>query len=159
MQRFTQDIHCIDRPISQHMQNTFQLTAQLVQRIVVIVIFAPAFLIPAVGLAVAGISVAHIYIKAQLPVKRCVGRALVNETTLTYPLLREMSLARAPLFSHFGTAIQGLTSIRAYGAQEAFKSGASYTTASEILVLNILDIRVIKNNQQILEGRSSILES
>lgn len=83
----------------------------------------------------------------------------MNETTLTYPLNREMSLARAPLFSHFGTAIQGLTSIRAYGAQAAFKSGVSHTTASEILVLNILDIRVIKKNQQILEGRSSILES
>ena len=49
----------------------------------------------------------------------------MSETTLTYPLLREMSLARAPLFSHFGAAIQGLTSIRAYGAQEAFKLGAS----------------------------------
>ena len=32
-----------------------------------------------------------------------------------------MSNARSPLFSHFGAAIGGLTSIRAYGAEESFK--------------------------------------
>lgn len=34
-----------------------------------------------------------------------------------------MSLARAPLLSHFGAAIHGLTSIRAYGAEDQFKTG------------------------------------
>lgn len=34
----------------------------------------------------------------------------------------EMSNARSPLFSHFGAAIGGLTSIRAYGAETAFKA-------------------------------------
>lgn len=32
-----------------------------------------------------------------------------------------MSNARSPLFSHFGAAIGGLTSIRAYGVEKAFK--------------------------------------
>jgi hypothetical protein len=31
-----------------------------------------------------------------------------------------MSNARSPLYSHFGAAIAGITSIRAYGAQHAF---------------------------------------
>lgn len=34
----------------------------------------------------------------------------------------EMSNARSPVFSHFGAAINGLTSIRAYNAEEAFKT-------------------------------------
>ena len=33
-----------------------------------------------------------------------------------------MSNARSPLFSHFGAAIGGLTSIRAYAAEESFKT-------------------------------------
>ena len=33
-----------------------------------------------------------------------------------------MSNARSPVFSHFGAAINGLTSIRAYNAEEAFKT-------------------------------------
>ena len=32
----------------------------------------------------------------------------------------EMSNARSPLFSHFGAAIGGLTSIRAYNAENVF---------------------------------------
>lgn len=32
-----------------------------------------------------------------------------------------MSNARSPVFSHFGATLNGLTSIRAYGAEELFK--------------------------------------
>lgn len=32
-----------------------------------------------------------------------------------------MSNSRSPVFSHFGAAINGLSSIRAYGAEDAFK--------------------------------------
>lgn len=76
LQRFTQDIRSVDGPLSERMQNTFQLTAQLVQRMVIIVIFVPVFLIPGVLLAAVGIAVARLYIKAQLPIKRCANWAL-----------------------------------------------------------------------------------
>lgn len=33
-----------------------------------------------------------------------------------------MTNARSPLFSHFGAAVSGLISIRAYGVEEAFIS-------------------------------------
>lgn len=35
-----------------------------------------------------------------------------------------MSNARSPVFSHFGAAIEGITSIRAYGAQRMFATEA-----------------------------------
>jgi len=35
-----------------------------------------------------------------------------------------MSNARSPLFSHFGAALGGLTSIRAYGAENSFRTEA-----------------------------------
>lgn len=77
----------------------------------------PLFLVPGVLVAVLGGACGQIYIAAQLSVKR------------------EMSNAKAPVLGHFGAAIAGLTSLRAYGAQEAFKDESMrrinrYTRAS-----------------------------
>lgn len=52
-----------------------------------------------------------------------------------------MSLARAPLISHFGAAIHGLTSIRAYGVEDKFKTGeclrcANNEQSSDFVQLN-----------------------
>jgi hypothetical protein len=54
-------------------------------------------------LAVIGGWCGQLYIRAQLCVKR------------------EMSNARAPVLGHFGAAIAGIVSIRAYQAQSAFR--------------------------------------
>ncbi|KAK1228100.1 hypothetical protein PQX77_008871 [Marasmius sp. AFHP31] len=50
-----------------------------------------------------GLWCGQVYIKSQMSVKR------------------EMSNAKAPVLGHFGSAIAGLTSIRAYGVEEDFK--------------------------------------
>ncbi|KAK0478556.1 hypothetical protein IW261DRAFT_1551827 [Armillaria novae-zelandiae] len=71
-------------------------------KFVAVVIVTPLFLFPSVIVALAGAWCGQVYIKAQLSVKR------------------EMSNAKSPVLSHFGAAIAGLTSIRAYGVQEAF---------------------------------------
>ncbi|KAF8307153.1 P-loop containing nucleoside triphosphate hydrolase protein [Clavulina sp. PMI_390] len=102
LQRFTQDIRTIDQPFPTRLNNVFQLTILLIEKMAAIVIFTPVFIFPGVGLGVIGGIIAQVYIKSQLPVKR------------------EMSLARTPVLSHFGTSIQGLSSIRAYDAQERF---------------------------------------
>lgn len=60
-------------------------------------------MIPGVLLFGLGGWIGRVYMSAQLPVKR------------------EMSNARAPLYSHFGACMAGLTSIRAYGVEEAFR--------------------------------------
>ncbi|KAF8307176.1 P-loop containing nucleoside triphosphate hydrolase protein [Clavulina sp. PMI_390] len=102
LQRFTQDISSVDGILASRINYVLQFTFTLVQKLLAILYFTPAFVLPAVTLGILGGVVGQIYIKAQMPVKR------------------EMSLARAPVLSHFGASIQGLTSIRAYDAQRRF---------------------------------------
>lgn len=49
-----------------------------------------------------------------------------------------MSLARAPLISHFGASIQGLASIRAYGAQDTFIDGIASNHLPLLLTLTLI---------------------
>lgn len=51
----------------------------------------------------------------------CYEQLTSQNNLLTLRLHSEMSNSRSPVFSHFGGAIVGITSIRAYGAQNAFK--------------------------------------
>ncbi|ELU35874.1 ABC transporter transmembrane region domain-containing protein [Rhizoctonia solani AG-1 IA] len=66
----------------------------------------PIFALPGATVFAIGLMLGRVYIAAQMPVKR------------------EMSNARSPLFSHFGTTLEGITSIRAYGVEELFKAEA-----------------------------------
>ncbi|KAG8764714.1 hypothetical protein FRC12_007931 [Ceratobasidium sp. 428] len=104
--RFTQDIRAVDDSLPTELQEFTYMSVQLASRLVAVIIFSPIFTIPGAFILVAGITIGQIYISAQLSVKR------------------EMSNARSPLFSHFGASIAGITSIRAYGAQEQFKDEA-----------------------------------
>ncbi|KAF9013109.1 ABC transporter type 1, transmembrane domain-containing protein [Cyathus striatus] len=69
-----------------------------------VVIISPIFIFPGVFIAFVGSQIANIYLKAQLSVKR------------------EMSNAKAPVVAHFGATVNALVSVRAYGAQEAFRT-------------------------------------
>ncbi|EMD36164.1 hypothetical protein CERSUDRAFT_84254 [Gelatoporia subvermispora B] len=101
--RCTQDIDAIDAAITRHTFWMIDATLDILIRFVSVVAFSPIFSIPGGIIAVIGGWCGQIYLKAQLCVKR------------------EMSNTKAPVLAHFGAAIAGLTSIRAYGAQEAFK--------------------------------------
>lgn len=72
LQRFTVDIRSIDGALPERTENLLGLTVNLIERMLVIVLFTPAFLLPGILLALVGNYVAQIYIKAQLPIKRCV---------------------------------------------------------------------------------------
>ncbi|KAE9395907.1 P-loop containing nucleoside triphosphate hydrolase protein [Gymnopus androsaceus JB14] len=100
--RCTQDIRAVDGPVPQWLQALSELSAMMILKYTAVVIITPIFVIPGVLVAVLGAACGQVYIKAQLSVKR------------------EMSNARAPVLGHFGAAIAGLTSIRAYGVQETF---------------------------------------
>ncbi|QRV86037.1 ABC transporter transmembrane region [Ceratobasidium sp. AG-Ba] len=104
--RFTQDIRAVDGPIPGWLESLVNQSIHLLGRFVAVILLSPVFSIPGALVFVVGYWIGQIYMAAQLSVKR------------------EMSNARSPLFSHFGAALNGITSIRAYGAQDQFKNEA-----------------------------------
>jgi ABC-type multidrug transport system fused ATPase/permease subunit len=102
--RCTQDIRAVDGSIPDQLANLIDLTFTMLVKLGAVILFTPVFILPGAVLFVLGGWCGQIYIKAQLSVKR------------------EMSVARAPVLGHFGAAIAGLVSIRAYGAQDRFKA-------------------------------------
>ncbi|KAF8722474.1 P-loop containing nucleoside triphosphate hydrolase protein, partial [Rhizoctonia solani] len=101
--RFTQDIRSIDGSLPNVLQNLTDMTIQLVSRFVAIILVSPTFSFAGALLLALGIWMGQVYISAQLPVKR------------------HMSNARSPIFSHFHTVLEGMATIRAYGAQERMR--------------------------------------
>ncbi|TFK79744.1 P-loop containing nucleoside triphosphate hydrolase protein [Polyporus arcularius HHB13444] len=104
--RCTEDIQTVDTRFARVSEMLVELVAFLVLKMCAVVFFSPIFLFPAMLVAFFGAVVGNIFMKAQLSVKR------------------EMSNAKAPVLGHFGAAISGITSIRAYGVQNAFKAEA-----------------------------------
>ncbi|KAG2070718.1 hypothetical protein BDR04DRAFT_1053972 [Suillus decipiens] len=101
--RCTQDIRAIDGPFAQGIGWVVELSLTMIVKLGAVVAMTPVFLGPGLFIGLLGGWIGRIYMKAQLSVKR------------------EMSNAKAPVLGHFGAAIAGLISIRAYGAEEAFK--------------------------------------
>ncbi|KAI0932658.1 hypothetical protein AcW1_000283 [Taiwanofungus camphoratus] len=101
--RCTQDIQAVDGQVSEYFSYVMELSGSMLLKLCAVVIMSPLFLAPGVIVFLFGGWCGQIYMKAQLSVKR------------------EMSNARSPVLGHFSAAIAGLTSIRAYSAQDAFR--------------------------------------
>ncbi|EMD41587.1 hypothetical protein CERSUDRAFT_79219 [Gelatoporia subvermispora B] len=101
--RCTQDVDTIDSKVQNFVFYIIEQTLDMSIRFFAVIVFSPLFSIPGAIIAGIGGACGQVYMKAQLCVKR------------------EMSNAKAPVLGHFGAAIGGLTSIRAYGAQEVFR--------------------------------------
>ncbi|KIK71390.1 hypothetical protein GYMLUDRAFT_254610 [Collybiopsis luxurians FD-317 M1] len=102
--RCTQDIRAVDGPVAMWLQAVSEISMMMLMKYIAVLVFSPIFFFPGMVVLLLGGACGQVYIKAQLSVKR------------------EMSNARAPVLAHFGAAIAGLTSIRAYGVQETFKA-------------------------------------
>ncbi|VDC01967.1 unnamed protein product [Peniophora sp. CBMAI 1063] len=102
--RCTQDIRAIDGPVAFQFRFVVEIIVTMIVKLTSIVIYTPIFLIPGAIFFAAGAYTGNVYMSAQLSVKR------------------EMSNKKAPVLGHFGAAVAGLVSIRAYGAQEAFEA-------------------------------------
>ncbi|RPD55478.1 P-loop containing nucleoside triphosphate hydrolase protein [Lentinus tigrinus ALCF2SS1-6] len=100
--RCTEDIATLDNRFARALEAFVEVTVYLIFKMLGVVVFSPIFLLPALLVAAASAISGNIYMKAQLCVKR------------------EMSAAKAPVLGHFGAAISGITSIRAFGVQDAF---------------------------------------
>ncbi|KAI0782766.1 hypothetical protein C8Q75DRAFT_885975 [Abortiporus biennis] len=101
--RCTEDIQSVDDTVWEFFYLVFDITVEMVMKFFAVFIMSPAFGGFGILLTIVGGTIGNIYMKAQLPIKR------------------ESSKAKAPVMGHFSTAISGLVSIRAYGAQERFR--------------------------------------
>ncbi|PPR08265.1 hypothetical protein CVT24_001158 [Panaeolus cyanescens] len=101
--RCTEDIGVVDRSITQSLSWVLIQTIGLVNRTIAISLFSPIFLVFGVIVLFIGLTIGNLYLKAQLSVKRQASNAL------------------SPMLAHFSASMHGLTSIRAYGAEAAFK--------------------------------------
>ncbi|KAI0703637.1 hypothetical protein BC835DRAFT_1262769 [Cytidiella melzeri] len=101
--RCTQDIQAIDGTVANMLNYLSGISLSILVKFAAVVLYTPAFLVPSIFIAVAGGWLGNIYLKAQLSTKR------------------EMSNAKSPVLGILSGAISGLTSIRAYAAQDAFR--------------------------------------
>ncbi|WVQ64901.1 uncharacterized protein L199_003070 [Kwoniella botswanensis] len=118
--RFTKDMKNVDGSFTDTFSEVADITTGLVLKFAVVIALVPIFSIPAVVIGAVGAFLGEVYIHSQLSVKR------------------EMSNAKSPLFSHFSAAVNGIVSIRAYGAQqklrvEAQRKADKYTRAATAL--------------------------
>ncbi|KAJ7489333.1 P-loop containing nucleoside triphosphate hydrolase protein [Mycena latifolia] len=100
--RCTQDIRAIDNSVSRALWTLSDLTSLMLVKFGAVVLFTPVFFAPGIALFALGGWCGRVYMASQLSVKR------------------DMSNARAPVLGHFGAAMAGLTSIRAYAREPAF---------------------------------------
>ncbi|KAJ6462020.1 hypothetical protein C8R47DRAFT_1225647 [Mycena vitilis] len=85
----------------QNLWDLLELSMSMLAKFAAVILFTPLFFFPGALVGVLGGWCGQMYISAQLSVKR------------------EMSNAKAPVLGHFAAAMNGLASIRAYGAQES----------------------------------------
>ena len=105
--RFTQDIRAVDSVIPQAISALTDIGIAMVTKIVVIVIFTPIFLFPAITFSMAGFWLGNLYLRAQLSVKREMRYAIA--VLLLYTVSHMLfSNARSPLLAHFSAAIAGI---------------------------------------------------
>ncbi|KZT60642.1 hypothetical protein CALCODRAFT_553559 [Calocera cornea HHB12733] len=102
--RFTQDIREIDGNLTPAVLYFLQMTTSMIMEFVVVIAVSPVFSIPGAVILITGVALGQIYLAAQMCVKRL------------------QSNWRSPLYNHFAAAITGLISVRAYEAEESFKT-------------------------------------
>ncbi|WVQ93407.1 hypothetical protein IAU59_000477 [Kwoniella sp. CBS 9459] len=118
--RFTKDMKAIDGSFTETFSQVADITIGLILKFLVVIVLVPFFSLPALVIGALGGFLGEVYIHGQLSVKR------------------EMSNAKSPLFSHFSAAVNGIVSIRAYGAQQKLRAEAQrkadkYTRAATAL--------------------------
>lgn len=100
--RFTKDINSIDGSVIDLWQAVCEIAITLVIKAIIVVWIVPIFGPIGLAIGIIGFGLAELYIHGQLSVKR------------------EMSNAKTPLYTSFNSAVHGVVSIRAYGAEQFF---------------------------------------
>ncbi|XP_049853309.1 probable multidrug resistance-associated protein lethal(2)03659 isoform X1 [Schistocerca gregaria] len=103
LNRFSKDMGCIDEMLPQAMIDTLQIGLALLGIIVVVAVVNVSLLIPTAVIGVVFYILRLFYLSTSRSVKRLEG------------------ITRSPVFAHLNASLQGLTTIRAFGAQEVLE--------------------------------------
>ena len=90
MQQISKVFTPVDSEIPSLFSATAEITTFMIARFIAVVITAPAALVPGFLVGVTSALVGHVYLRAQLSIKR------------------EQSVVEAPIMGHFGSAMAGL---------------------------------------------------
>ncbi|KAJ6502921.1 P-loop containing nucleoside triphosphate hydrolase protein [Mycena vitilis] len=102
--RVTNDVKAVDDSLANQFWPLATMVVSMTLKFIAVVIYAPIFFFPGALVGALGAWIGQIYISGQLPIKR-----LVSNT-------------RAPVLAHVGSALVGLVSIRAFGAEAKFST-------------------------------------
>ncbi|KAJ7668054.1 multidrug resistance-associated ABC transporter [Mycena rosella] len=102
--RVTSDVRAVDDSLANQCWPLAVMIVAMLVKFGAVVIYTPIFLFPGILVGALGAWIGQIYIAGQLSVKRL------------------MANTRAPVIAHFGAAISGLVSIRAFGAESKFNA-------------------------------------
>lgn len=103
LNRFSKDMGCIDEMLPQAMIDTLQIGLALLGIIIVVAVVNVSLLIPTAVIGVVFYILRLFYLSTSRSVKRLEG------------------ITRSPVFAHLNASLQGLTTIRAFGAQEVLE--------------------------------------
>ncbi|PON24689.1 ATP-dependent bile acid permease [Trichoderma gamsii] len=101
--RFSRDVEAVDQEVAPHSMSTFYTFCSLATGIILISVTVPVFLPIAIIICFAYYIITVIYINSARDLKRI------------------ESVQRSPLYQHFGEALAGYISVRAYGQIERYK--------------------------------------
>ncbi|KAJ1870725.1 hypothetical protein LPJ55_004437 [Coemansia sp. RSA 990] len=107
LNRFTRDIDSLDMALCDFARQFYQNIGRSIGSFVSISILVPMFLIPLVPLFVASWVLIYVYLRTSVEVQRIAA------------------ISRSPLYSHYTETLQGLATIRAFGAQQQYISQAN----------------------------------
>lgn len=104
LNRFSKDIGAVDELLPKVLLDSTQIILSMVGSLLLTVIVNPYLLIPVSIIGVIFMLLRVVYLKTSKNVKRIEG------------------IVRSPVFTHLNATLQGLTTIRAYGAQDILQN-------------------------------------
>ncbi|XP_017768861.1 PREDICTED: multidrug resistance-associated protein 4-like [Nicrophorus vespilloides] len=103
LNRFSKDIGAIDELLPKAILDASQIILLLIGSLILVAMVNPLFLVPVAVIASIFLMLRVIFLKSSKNIKRLEG------------------MMRSPVFTHLNASIQGLTTIRAYGAEDTLK--------------------------------------
>lgn len=102
--RFSSDFETIDSSLTEQIRHCLDLSLTFLVNLGVIAFISPLFIPPAIVIVAVYIKLASVFVRASRDLRRL------------------SSNARSPIYSKFGEMLQGVVTVRAFGAERAFLS-------------------------------------